>query len=79
MMQFAAGMAINQGLGSISEYMQTSQNQNVSSAGAALGAVSKVGGYALMGAGVGGVYGAAAGAALGAVESLFDLFTAKAK
>ena len=79
MMQFAAGMAINQGLGSIADYMQISQNQNVSSAGAALGAVSKVGGYALMGAGVGGVYGAAAGAALGAVESLFDLFTAKAK
>ena len=79
MMQFAAGMAINQGLGSVAEYMQTSQNQNVSSAGAALGAVSKVGGYALMGAGVGGVYGAAAGAALGAVESLFDLFTAKAR
>lgn len=79
MMQFAAGMAINQGLGSIAEYMQTSQNQNVSSAGAAIGAVSKVGGYALMGAGVGGVYGAAAGAALGAVESLFDLFTAKAR
>ena len=79
MMQFAAGMAINQSLGSAAEYMQTSQNQNISSAGAALGAVSKVGGYALMGAGVGGVYGAAAGAAFGAIEALFDLFTSKAK
>ena len=79
MSQFAGGMAINQVLGSVAEFMQTSQDQNFSSTGAALGAVSKVGGYALMGAGVGGVYGAAAGAALGAVESLFDLFTAKAK
>ena len=79
MMQFAAGMAINQSLGSIAEYMQTSQDQNFSSTGAAIGAVSKVGGYALMGAGVGGVYGAAFGAAFGAVESLFDLFTSKAK
>ena len=79
MMQFAGGMAINQVLGSVAEYMQTSQDPNFSSTGAALGAVSKVGGYALMGAGVGGVYGAAAGAALGAVESLFDLFTSKAR
>ena len=79
MLRFLGGMALQQGLGSIAEYMQATGNQNAVAAGGALQAVSKVGGYAVMGAAAGGPVGAAAGAALGAVESLFDVFTARAR
>lgn len=79
MLRFIGGMVLQQGMGSIAEYMQASENQNVATAGGALQAGSKVGGYAVMGAAVGGPYGALAGAAFGAVESLFDVFTAKAR
>ena len=79
MLRFLGGMALQQGVGSIAEYMQASENQNVAATGGALQAASKVGGYAVMGAAAGGPYGALAGAALGAVESLFDVFTARAR
>lgn len=78
-MKFVGGMALQQGVGSIAEYMQTSENNNVAAAGGALQSTAKVGGYALMGASVGGPWGALAGAGLGAIESLFDAFTAKAR
>ena len=78
-MKFVGGMALQQGVGSIAEYMQTSENNNVAAAGGALQSASKVGGYALMGASVGGPWGALAGAGLGAIESLFDTFTARAR
>ena len=78
-MKFVGGMALQQGVGSIAEYMQTSENNNVAAAGGALQSASKVGGYALMGAGVVGPWGALAGAGLGAIESLFDTFTARAR
>ena len=79
MLRFLGGMALQQGFGSIAEYMQASGKQNTVAAGGALQAVSKVGGYAVMGAAAGGPLGAAAGAALGAVESLFEVFTARAR
>lgn len=77
--KFIGGMALQQGVGSIADYMQTSENQNIAAAGGALQAGAKVGGYALMGASVGGPWGALAGAGLGAIESLFDAFTARAR
>ena len=79
MLKFIGGMALQQGLGSMAEYMQTFENQNIAASGVALQAGAKIGGYALMGAGAGGPVGAAVGAALGAVESLFDVFTARAR
>ena len=79
MLKFIGGMALQQGLGSMAEYMQTYENQNVAASGVALQAGAKIGGYALMGAGAGGPVGAAVGAALGAVESLFDVFTTRAR
>lgn len=79
MAKFMGGMVLQQGVGSIAEYMQMSENQNVSAAGNALQAGAKVGGYALMGASVGGPWGALVGAGLGAIESLFDAFIAEAK
>ena len=79
MIKFIGGMMLQQGVGSIADYMQTSENKNVAAAGVTMQAGAKVGGYALMGASVGGPYGALAGAAFGAVESLFDVFTARAR
>ena len=79
MLKFLGGMALQQGAGSIAEWMQTSENKNIAASGVALQAGAKVGGYAIMGAAAGGPVGAAVGAALGAVETLFDLFTAKAR
>lgn len=77
-MQFVGGAALQQGITPIANYMQLSENQNVSAAGNALQASAKVGGYALMGAAAGGPVGALAGAALGAIESLFEIFTNEA-
>ena len=79
MIKFIGGMALKQGIESMADYMQTYENQNAVAAGGALQAGAKIGGYTLMGASVGGPWGAAAGAALGAVESLFDVFTARAR
>ena len=79
MLKFIGGMALQQGIESIAEYMQTFENKNIAASGVALQAGAKIGGYALMGAGAGGPVGAAVGAALGAVESLFDVFTARAR
>ena len=79
MLKFIGGMALQQGAGTIAEWMQTSENKNFAASGVALQAGAKIGGYALMGAGAGGPVGAAVGAALGAVESLFDVFTARAR
>ena len=79
MLKFIGGMALKQGIESMAEYMQTSEDKNFAASGVALQAGAKIGGYALMGAGAGGPVGAAAGAALGAVESLFDVFTARAR
>lgn len=36
MLRFLGGMALQQGFGSIAEWMQTSENQNVASAGGAM-------------------------------------------
>lgn len=80
MLKFIGGIALQQGLTSIADYyMQTSENPNVVKSAYAVQAGSKVGGYALMGFGVGGGIGAAFGFALGAIESLFNTFTARAK
>lgn len=79
MMKFMGGMALQQVLTSAADYMHTSENPNVVKSAYALQAGSKVGGYALMGSSVGGLYGALAGSALGAIESLFDTLTARAK
>ena len=79
MIKFIGGMALKQGIESMAEYMQTSEDKTIAASGVALQAGAKIGGYALMGASVGGPLGAATGAALGAVESLFDVFTARAR
>ena len=79
MIKFIGGMALKQGIESMAEYMQTFEDKTIAASGVALQAGAKIGGYTLMGASVGGPWGAAAGAALGAVESLFDVFTARAR
>ena len=76
MMKFMGGMMLNQVAGSAADYYEATGNVGVAGG---IGAASKVGGYALMGASVGGPWGALAGAGIGAIESLFDTFTAKAR
>ena len=75
MLKPIAGLAINQGASMIGEYAR--QNGDNTTAFFAQ-AASKVGGYAMMGSAAG-PYGAAVGAALGAIEMLFDKFTEKTK
>ena len=70
-----AGLAIHQGASMIGEFAR--QNGDNTTAFYAQSA-GKIGGYMMMGSAAG-PYGAAAGAALGAIESLFDYFTEKAK
>ena len=75
MLKPIAGLAINQGASIIGNYaMQNGYNTTAFYAQA----VGKVGGYAMMGSAAG-PYGAAVGAALGAIETLFDKFTEKTK
>ena len=69
------GLAIHQGASMIGNYaMQNGDNTTAFYAQA----VGKIGGYAMMGSAAG-PYGAAVGFALGAIETLFDKFTEKAK
>ena len=75
MLKPIAGLAFNQGASMIGNYaMQNGDNTTAFYAQA----VGKIGGYAMMGSAAG-PYGAAIGAALGAVETLFDYFTEKTK
>ena len=69
------GLAIHQGASMIGDFAR--QNGDNTTAFYAQ-AVGKIGGYAMMGSAAG-PYGAAVGFALGAIESLFDKFTEKAK
>ena len=69
------GLAIHQGASMIGEFAR--QNGDNTTAFYAQG-IGKIGGYAMMGAAAG-PWGAAAGVALGAIETLFDKFTEKAK
>ena len=75
MLKPIAGLAFNQGASMLGEYAR--QNGDNTTAFYAQ-AVGKIGGYAMMGSAAG-PYGAAVGAALGAVEVLFDKFTEKTK
>lgn len=75
-LKFAAGMALNQIGGSAADYLEASGND---SAAAGIRGVSKVTSYTASGAAIGGLYGAGAGAVLGAVELLFDTIAAKAR
>lgn len=76
MMKFMGGMLLNQVAGSAADYYEATGNVGVAGG---IRAASKVGSYALMGASVGGVYGAGIGAAAGAIESLFDVIVQKAR
>lgn len=69
------GLAIHQGASMIGDFAR--QNGDNTTAFYAQ-AVGKIGGYAMMGS-VAGPWGVAVGGALGAIESLFDKFTEKAK
>lgn len=75
MLKPIAGLAIHQGASMIGNFAR--QNGDNTTAFAA-SAVGKIGGYAMMGSAAG-PYGAAVGAALGAIETLFDYFTENAK
>ena len=75
-MKFMGGMILNQAAGSAADYYEATGNVGIAGG---IRAASKVGSYALMGASIGGVYGAGAGAVAGAIESLFDTITAKAR
>ena len=70
-----AGLAFNQGTQILGDAFEMTGNNE---AAYWTRSVGKVGGYAMMGSAAG-PYGAAVGFALGAVESLFDKFTEKAK
>ena len=75
MLKPIAGLAFNQGASMIGEYARQNGDNTTAFAASALG---KIGGYAMMGSAAG-PWGAVIGAALGAVETLFDKFTEKTK
>ena len=75
MLKPIAGLAIHQGASMISNFARQNGDNTTAFAASALG---KIGSYAMMGA-VAGPWGAAIGAAIGQVETLFDYFTEKAK
>ena len=70
-----AGLAIHQGASMISNFARQNGDNTTAFAASALG---KIGSYAMMGS-VAGPWGVAVGGALGAIETLFDKFTEKAK
>ena len=70
-----AGLAFNQGTQILGDAFEMTGNNEAAYWTRSIG---KVGSYAMMGS-VAGPYGAAVGLALGAVETLFDKFTEKAK
>ena len=75
MLKPIAGLAFNQG----AQLLGNAYEQSGDKEGAFwIKSAGKIGGYAMMGSAAG-PYGAAVGAALGAVETLFDKFTEKAK
>ena len=75
MLKPIAGLAFNQGANMIGEFARQNGDNTTAFAASALG---KIGGYAMMGS-VAGPWGTAIGAAIGAVETLFDKFTENAK
>ena len=75
MLKPIAGLAFNQGANMIGEFARYNGDNTTAFYASSIG---KIGGYAMMGAAAG-PYGAAAGFALGAIETLFDYFTEKAK
>ena len=75
MLKPIAGLAFNQGTQILGDAFEMTGNNE---AAYWTRSVGKVGGYAMMGSAAG-PYGAAVGIALGAIESLFDKFTEKAK
>lgn len=70
-----AGLAIHQGASMIGNFARQNGDNTTAFAASALG---KIGSYTMMGS-VAGPYGTAIGAAIGAVETLFDYFTEKTK
>ena len=70
-----AGLAIHQGASMIGNFARQNGDNTTAFAASALG---KVGSYMMMGS-VAGPWGTAIGAAIGAVETLFDYFTENAK
>ena len=70
-----AGLAIHQGASMIGNFARQNGDNTTAFAASALG---KIGSYAMMGS-VAGPWGTAIGAAIGAVETLFDKFTENAK
>ena len=70
-----ASLAIHQGASMIGNFARQNGDNTTAFAASALG---KIGGYAMMGS-VAGPWGTAIGAAIGAVETLFDAFTEYAK
>lgn len=75
MLKPIAGLAFNQGAQILGNAYELAGNNEAAYWTRSAG---KVGGYAMMGSAAG-PYGAAVGAALGAIEMLFDKFTEKAK
>ena len=69
------GLAFNQGASMIGNFARYNGDNTTAFYAQSAG---KIGGYAMMGSAAG-PYGAAAGVALGAIETLFDKFTEKAK
>ena len=69
------GLAFHQGASMIGEYARQNGDNTMALYAQSAG---KVGGYAMMGSAAG-PYGAALGAGFGAIETLFDYFTEKAK
>lgn len=75
MLKPIAGLAFNQGAQILGDAFELGGNNE---AAYLTRSVGKIGGYAMMGSAAG-PYGAAVGAALGAIETLFNKFTEKAK
>lgn len=75
MLKPLAGLAFNQGTSMIGEYARQNGDNTMAFYAQSAG---KIGGYAMMGSAAG-PYGAALGAGFGAIETLFDYFTEKAK
>lgn len=75
MLKPIAGLAFHQGTSMIGEYARQNGDNTMAFYAQSAG---KIGGYAMMGSAAG-PYGAALGAGFGAIETLFDYFTEKAK
>ena len=75
MLKPIAGLAFQQGASIIGDFARQNGDNTTAFYASSIG---KIGGYAMMGSAAG-PYGAALGAAFGAIDSLFDKFTEKTK